>query len=427
MATIDKNALESMTLLELSRQIKGSKPEVLSDLFIDVLEVLTTSDDTIGTLSKLVGTKVSSRSRTVIQSFGCMTFRRNIVDLLRSTPEKDKFFRKFEIVREINPQTGEYEDFMGESQVFIRVDDSTGLMIACCDSMKGYVVNVELATDFCAERTDFDLDRWIRSLTTPNLFEGLVLNLTKDGLKILSVDKNVDRLSSYSDRVERSVAEFELFLRPECQEALRAAGLPIRQAVLIEGPPGSGKSTLVRRIVSHAPDDVTVIIIEPDAALEGIDDLNNIFEKTIVVFEDVDSHSGERGSYHFTKFLNCVDGVGNSSGVRLFLATTNDSTRLDPAVLRPGRFDTNVFVGPIRFEGLISMFESNFQNWSSDQLQKFVEAVVEGVGADRLTPALSASLSRKIIVNGFGPARAIAYVQNEWKAYSQTKDHTEGW
>ena len=67
----------------------------------------------------------------------------------------------------------------------------------------------------------------------------------------------------------------------------------------------------------------------------------------LVVLEEIDSvaSKGSRGDTSFAEFLDALDGTRSSDDV-LTVATTNDPEALDPAVKRPGRFDTIIEVPP---------------------------------------------------------------------------------
>lgn len=139
--------------------------------------------------------------------------------------------------------------------------------------------------------------------------------------------------------------DFESFF--EREQWFRLHHLPFRRGYLLHGPPGNGKSTAIRAMVSsrslHA---YSLRLFDP-----RIDDsdLADLFEQAanncpaLIMFEDLDRAFPRTGSsksqISLQSLLNCLDGVATSEGI-VVVATANEPTILDPAILRrPGRFD----------------------------------------------------------------------------------------
>ena len=150
----------------------------------------------------------------------------------------------------------------------------------------------------------------------------------------------------------------EMRLWIENEKWFRSKSVPWRRGWLLHGPPGCGKSTLVRAIGMHF--DLPIFAFD----LSTHD--NNSFSRQwsevassapcICLIEDVDTvfrgrenvaaTNKNRDNLTFDCLLNCVSGVGNSEGVFL-IVTTNHPQTLDPALgvvrdgqsSRPGRID----------------------------------------------------------------------------------------
>jgi len=133
----------------------------------------------------------------------------------------------------------------------------------------------------------------------------------------------------------------------------RSLKLPFRRGYLLHGPPGNGKTSVIRAMLSRpGMRGFTLNFFSPnveDNDLEAMFERAAEFAPSIVVMEDIDrafpknQASGTRSKVSLQQLLNCLDGIGTQDGV-VVAATANEPTALDPAVLRrPGRFDRVVF------------------------------------------------------------------------------------
>ena len=151
--------------------------------------------------------------------------------------------------------------------------------------------------------------------------------------------------------------DFEAFFQRE--QWFREHGLPFRRGYLFYGPPGNGKSSVIKVMASHPA--ITPFTL--DFCHEGLNNesLSDFFvmaaqnAPSLVILEDLDrafvdnDEHGKRPKVTLQHFLNCLDGVGTEEGL-IVVATANDPTMLDAAILkRPGRFDRVVaFRSPSR-------------------------------------------------------------------------------
>ena len=124
--------------------------------------------------------------------------------------------------------------------------------------------------------------------------------------------------------------------------------LPYKRGYLLHGPPGNGKTSVVRAMVSHPK--VSAFSIDFGSPDISNSSLTRLFERAtlaapaVIVFEDLDRYFDERDKkdddgVDVAHLLNSLDGLQSQDGV-VVVATANDPRRLDPALLRrPGRFD----------------------------------------------------------------------------------------
>lgn len=154
----------------------------------------------------------------------------------------------------------------------------------------------------------------------------------------------LDTIILPADEAERIVADARAFLGNA--EWYQERGIPWRRGYLLHGPPGTGKTSLIRAVAGELDLDIAMVSVSSgridDTALAGL--LGSAPANAILVIEDVDAIFTDRdagdgaGKVTFSGLLNAVDGVLGQEGHLLFM-TTNHLERLDPALIRPGRID----------------------------------------------------------------------------------------
>lgn len=152
-----------------------------------------------------------------------------------------------------------------------------------------------------------------------------------------------------SPSVVKAVREdFSFFLAHE--DWYRRNRLPYKRSYLLAGPPGNGKTSIVRVMARTAG--FRAITFDFAAEDNRNEDLQRAFGLAVerapclFILEDVDRLFADNAPTHVTKeaILNCLDGVAANNGV-VIAATANQPEHLDGALRhRPGRFDRVVFL-----------------------------------------------------------------------------------
>ncbi len=163
------------------------------------------------------------------------------------------------------------------------------------------------------------------------------------------------------DEEKEELQEVVDFLRNP--EKFTAIGAKIPHGILLSGPPGTGKTLLARAVAGEA--DVQFLSISGSDFMEmyvgvGASRVRDLFDQAkkmapaIIFIDEIDAVGRKRGSglggghdereQTLNQLLVEMDGFSHTEGV-IVLAATNRVDILDPALLRPGRFDRQIHVG----------------------------------------------------------------------------------
>ena len=185
-----------------------------------------------------------------------------------------------------------------------------------------------------------------------------------------------------ADEEKEELQEVVDFLRDP--KKYTAIGARIPHGILLVGPPGTGKTLLARAVAGEA--DVQFLSISGSDFVEmyvgvGASRVRDLFDQAkriapaIIFIDEIDAVGRKRGSglggghdekeQTLNQLLVEMDGFGRTEGV-IVLAATNRPDILDPALLRPGRFDRQIYVGAPDAKGREEVLKVHAKNKKLD-------------------------------------------------------------
>ncbi|MBO1414561.1 ATP-dependent zinc metalloprotease FtsH [Streptomyces sp. FH025] len=203
---------------------------------------------------------------------------------------------------------------------------------------------------------------WSGRMATKAMSGGLS-TVGRSRAKIIEAERPATRFADIAgyEGVKQEVSEVVDFLRSPGRYA--AAGAKGPRGVIMVGPPGTGKTLLARAVAGEA--EVPFLSMTGSAFVEmfvgvGASRVRDLFEEarkrapSIIFIDEIDAVGARRGGgarlggndereQTLNQLLSEMDGFDQSTGI-VVLAATNRPDALDPALLRPGRFDRQVTV-----------------------------------------------------------------------------------
>ena len=177
------------------------------------------------------------------------------------------------------------------------------------------------------------------------------------------------------DDARGELQEIVEFLREP--KPFHALGASVPKGILLHGPPGTGKTLLAKAVANESKAQFfaqsAASFVEMFAGL-GAARIRRLFaearkhEPAIIFIDELDAVGGRRGSdisgekdQTLNQLLVEMDGF-SSNGRVVVIAASNLLEKLDPALLRPGRFDRQVFVTPPDVRGRLGVLQVHTRN-----------------------------------------------------------------
>ena len=192
----------------------------------------------------------------------------------------------------------------------------------------------------------------------------MMFNLGKSNAKVYVKSSDGIRFDDVEgvDEAEESLQEIVDYLHDPSKYREIGANMP--KGVLLVGPPGTGKTLIARAVAGEA--DVQFLSVSGSDFVElyvgvGAGRVRDLFDQakkgapSIVFIDEIDAVGRRRGAglgggndereQTLNQLLVEMDGFSSNEGV-IVMAATNRQDILDPALMRPGRFDRQIFINP---------------------------------------------------------------------------------
>ena len=230
-----------------------------------------------------------------------------------------------------------------------------------------------------------------------------MMNFGKSRAKLSNNDENKIRLEDVAGLAEEKeqLAEIIEFLKSPGKFIKLGARIP--KGVLLEGRPGTGKTLLAKAVAGEAG--VPFFTISGSDFVEmfvgvGASRVRDLFEEAkknapcIIFIDEIDAVARRRGTgmggghdereQTLNQLLVEMDGFGTNEGI-IVMAATNRVDILDPAILRPGRFDRKITVSPPDVggrEAILKIHARNKKLGDDVDLKQVAQTTAGFTGAD---------------------------------------------
>lgn len=197
---------------------------------------------------------------------------------------------------------------------------------------------------------------------------------------LLKNPRTFDNLSYDSATLDPLLEDLDKFVASE--DLYKKKGIKYRRGYLLYGPPGTGKSSIVEAIAHKYKYAIRNVKLREMTDSDLYNAMSSVNESTIVLIEDIDSvyegkelREGKSVDQYpsYEAMLNSISGLTSSEDI-ILIVTTNDVTKLDEALLRPGRLDVSVHLGYVTEPQVRDMYVKFTEDTTENNINEFIQS-----------------------------------------------------
>lgn len=351
--------------------------------------------------------------------------------LLKNLEKKDKKLREIgEILVEIGIISEEYREAVKKASIQKMIDYLADVTHGFVGADLAALAREAAMNALRRYLPEIDLDRPIptevlrKMVVTMKDFKDALKSIEPSALREVLVEipkvrwNDIGGLHDVKQRLKEAV-EWPL----KNPKVFKRMGIRPPKGILLYGPPGTGKTLLAKAVATESeanflsikgPEIFSKWVGESEKAIRELFKKAKQVAPSIIFLDEIDAIAPKRGSYEGSRvtetvvnqLLTSIDGLEKMNDV-VIIGATNRPDIVDPSLLRPGRFDELILVGPPDKEARKEIFKIHTRNMPladdvdldelADLTDGYVGADIEGICREAGMIALREDINAKVV------------------------------